>query len=198
MAVAAGGRGAAAHCGVDEVGRGCLAGDVLAAAVILDPQRPIAGLADSKRLSAARRERLYEQITARAAAWAVARASVAEIDQHNILQASLLAMQREVAALQFPPGLVLVDGNRLPDWPYTARALIGGDATIPCISAAAILAKVTRDREMVALDARFPGYGFARHKGYGTAEHRAALLRLGPCALHRRSFAPVRRVSGAP
>ncbi|HEX4882087.1 MAG TPA: ribonuclease HII [Porticoccaceae bacterium] len=188
--------GAAGWCGVDEVGRGCLAGDVLAAAVILDPSRPVAGLADSKRLSAARRERLYGEITARAAAWAVGRATVAEIDRLNILQASLLAMHRAVAALAEAPELVLVDGNRLPDWPYAARAVIGGDATIACISAAAILAKVTRDREMQALEADFPGYGFARHKGYGTAQHSAALDRLGPCALHRRSFAPVRRACG--
>lgn len=194
MPVAEAGRAALALCGVDEVGRGCLAGDVFAAAVILDPHRPVAGLADSKRLSAARREQLYEQITARAVAWAVARASVAEIDRHNILQASLLAMKRAVAALEAPPGLVLVDGNRLPDWSYPARAVIGGDATIACISAAAILAKVVRDREMIAFDARFPGYGFARHKGYGTAEHRAALHQLGPCALHRRSFAPLRQL----
>lgn len=188
--------GAAGWCGVDEVGRGCLAGDVLAAAVILDPSRPVAGLADSKRLSAARRERLYGEITARAAAWAVGRATVAEIDRLNILQASLLAMHRAVAALAEAPELVLVDGNRLPDWPYAARAVTGGDATIACISAAAILAKVTRDREMQALEADFPGYGFARHKGYGTAQHSAALDRLGPCALHRRSFAPVRRACG--
>lgn len=189
--------GAAGWCGVDEVGRGCLAGDVLAAAVILDPSRPIAGLADSKRLSAAVRERLYGEITAHATAWAVGRASVAEIDRLNILQASLLAMHRAVAALAASTELVLVDGNRLPDWPYAARAVVGGDATIACISAAAILAKVTRDREMQALEADFPGYGFARHKGYGTAEHSAALVRLGPCALHRRSFAPVRKACSA-
>jgi ribonuclease HII len=180
-------------CGVDEVGRGCLAGDVLAAAVMLDPRQPIAGLDDSKRLGAARRERLYAEITTRCVAWAVGRATVAEIDRLNILQASLLAMHRAVAALAEVPELVLVDGNRLPNWPYPARAVVGGDATIACISAAAIVAKVTRDRELQALDADFPGYGFARHKGYGTGEHCAALARLGPCALHRRSFAPVRR-----
>ena len=190
--------GAAGWCGVDEVGRGCLAGDVLAAAVMLDPRRPIAGLADSKRLGAARRELLYREITSRAASWAVGRASVEEIDRLNILQASLLAMHRAVAALAAPPELVLVDGNRLPDWPYRARAVVGGDATIACISAAAIVAKVTRDREMQALDADFPDYGFARHKGYGTAEHCAALMRIGPCVLHRRSFAPVRRACGEP
>lgn len=180
-------------CGVDEVGRGSLAGDVLAAAVMLDPRQPIAGLADSKRLGAARRERLYAEITTRCVAWAVGRATVAEIDRLNILQACLLAMHRAVAALAEVPELVLVDGNRLPNWPYQARAVVGGDATIACISAAAIVAKVTRDRELGALDADFPGYGFARHKGYGTGEHCAALERLGPCALHRRSFAPVRR-----
>ncbi|MCC6296459.1 MAG: ribonuclease HII [Pseudomonadales bacterium] len=180
-------------CGVDEVGRGSLAGDVLAAAVMLDPRQPIAGLADSKRLGAARRERLYAEITTRCVAWAVGRATVAEIDRLNILQACLLAMHRAVAALAEVPELVLVDGNRLPNWSYQARAVVGGDATIACISAAAIVAKVTRDRELGALDADFPGYGFARHKGYGTGEHCAALERLGPCALHRRSFAPVRR-----
>lgn len=185
--------GVAGLCGVDEVGRGCLAGDVLAAAVILDPHRPVAGLADSKCLSAARRERLYQAITGRAAAWAVGRASVAEIDRLNILRASLLAMHRAVAALKPQPDFVVVDGNRLPDWAYTARAVIGGDALVPCISAAAIVAKVTRDWEMQELDASFPGYGLARHKGYGTAEHRAALARLGPCALHRAGFAPVRQ-----
>ncbi len=183
---------AANLCGVDEVGRGCLAGDVVAAAVVLDPRRPVAGLADSKRLSAARRESLYEEITRSATAWAVARATVAEIEQLNILQASLLAMRRAVDALRCSPVLILVDGNRLPQWPYPARAIIRGDATVPCISAAAIVAKVSRDREMRTLDASYPGYGFARHKGYGTQEHRAALVRLGPCALHRAEFAPVR------
>lgn len=189
--------GAAGWCGVDEVGRGCLAGDVLAAAVMLEPRRPILGLADSKRLSAARRERLYDEITAQAVVWAVGRATVEEIDRLNILQASLLAMHRAVAALTMPPELVLVDGNRLPDWSYPARAVVGGDAKVACISAAAILAKVTRDREMQVLDGEFPGYGFACHKGYGTKEHVAALARLGPSALHRRSFAPVQRACGA-
>lgn len=184
-------------CGVDEVGRGCLAGDVLAAAVMLDPRRPIAGLADSKSLSAARRELLYREITTHAVSWAVGRASVAEIDRINILQASLLAMHRAVAGLAVLPELVLVDGNRVPNWSYAARAVVGGDATVACISAAGILAKVTRDREMQTLDVDFPGYGFARHKGYGTAEHGAALARLGPCTLHRRTFAPVRRACGA-
>ena len=181
--------------GVDEVGRGCLAGDVLAAAVILDPARPISGLADSKTLSAARREALYAEILANASAWAIGRATVAEIDAHNILQATLLAMQRAVAALAPAPGFVVVDGNRLPNWHHASEAIVRGDAKIPCISAAAIVAKVTRDREMAALDREFPGYGFARHKGYGTREHCVALARLGPCIWHRMSFAPVRRAA---
>jgi ribonuclease HII len=183
--------------GVDEVGRGCLAGDVLAAAVILDPARPITGLADSKMLGVARREALYGDILANASAWAVGRATVAEIDERNILQATLLAMQRAVAALVPVPGFVVVDGNRLPDWQHASEAVVRGDARIPCISAAAIVAKVTRDREMVALDRQYPGYGFARHKGYGTREHCAALARLGPCSWHRMSFAPVRRAASA-
>lgn len=183
--------------GVDEVGRGCLAGDVLAAAVILDPARPISGLADSKALSAARREALHAEILANASAWAIGRATVAEIDTHNILQATLLAMQRAVAALAPTPGFVVVDGNRLPNWHHASEAIVRGDAKIPCISAAAIVAKVTRDREMAALDREFPGYGFARHKGYGTREHCVALARLGPCIWHRMSFAPVRRAAPA-
>ena len=183
--------------GVDEVGRGCLAGDVLAAAVILDPARPITGLADSKSLSAARREVLYGEIIAKANAWAVGRASVAEIDKHNILQATLLAMQRAVAALVPAPGFVVVDGNRLPDWEHPSEAIVRGDARVPCISAAAIVAKVTRDREMVALDGLFSAYGFARHKGYGTREHCDALARHGPCPWHRQSFGPVRRAASA-
>lgn len=183
--------------GVDEVGRGCLAGDVLAAAVILDPARPISDLADSKTLSAVRREALYAEILANASAWAIGRATVAEIDTHNILQATLLAMQRAVAALAPAPGFVVVDGNRLPDWHHASEAIVRGDARIPCISAAAIVAKVTRDREMVALDRQYPGYGFARHKGYGTRAHCAALAGLGPCPWHRMSFAPVRRATPA-
>jgi ribonuclease HII len=181
--------------GVDEVGRGCLAGDVLAAAVILDPARPITGLADSKSLSAARREVLYGDILANASAWAVGRASVAEIDKHNILQATLLAMERAVAGLALVPGFVMVDGNRLPDWQHSSEAIVRGDARVPCISAAAIVAKVTRDREMVALDRLYPGYGFARHKGYPTGEHCDALVRHGPCPWHRLSFGPVRRAA---
>jgi ribonuclease HII len=184
--------------GVDEVGRGCLAGDVVAAAVILDPARPIAGLADSKTLSPARREALYREIVVRAGAWAVGRASAAEIDALNILRATLLAMQRAVAALAPAPGFVVVDGDRLPDWGYASQAVVRGDALVPCVSAAAIVAKVTRDREMAALDRECPGYGFARHKGYGPREHTAALARHGPSTWHRMSFAPVRRAASAP
>jgi len=183
-------------CGVDEVGRGPLAGPVVAAAVILDPQRPIAGLADSKKLAPKRRERLFEQIRDEALAWSLGRAEVDEIDRINILQASLLAMRRAVDGLDRAPLHALVDGNRLPDLPCPATAIVGGDATEPCISAASILAKVERDREMVALDARYPGYGLARHKGYPTREHLAALASLGVSAIHRRSFAPVRRLIG--
>ena len=191
-------RGCAWLAGVDEVGRGCLAGDVVAAAVILDPARPIAGLADSKALSPARREALYGEIVVRACAWAIGRASAAEIDALNILRATLLAMQRAVAALAPVPDFVMVDGDRLPDWGYASQALVRGDVFVPCISAAAIVAKVTRDREMAALDRQCPDYGFARHKGYGTREHCAALARHGPSPWHRMSFAPVRRAVSAP
>ena len=190
--------------GVDEVGRGCLAGDVLAAAVILDRSRPISGLMDSKRLTPKRREQLYTEITSCALSWSIARASRQEIDDINILQASLLAMKRAVEGLltggtntggeRVDAEFVAVDGNRVPDWSYAAEAVIGGDGQIPCISAASIIAKVTRDRELVVLDRRYPGYGFAQHKGYGTAEHRAALIKLGACPIHRRSFAPVRKI----
>ena len=177
--------------GVDEAGRGPLAGPVFAAAVILDELQPIAGLADSKKLTARRRDTLYDIILARALCCSVAQASVEEIDRLNILQATLLAMRRAVLALRLPPQLVLVDGNRLPVLPMRSQAVVGGDASVAAISAASILAKVSRDRCCLELEARHPGYGFARHKGYGTAEHLAALQRLGPCAEHRRSFAPV-------
>lgn len=180
--------------GVDEVGRGPLAGDVVAAAVILDPERPIDGLADSKVLTQRRREALCELIVETALAWAVGRASVAEIDSINILQASMLAMERAVDALSEVPEFVLVDGNRCPGWHYRSASVVGGDGTVAAISAASIVAKVTRDREMCALDERYPGYGFARHKGYGTAVHLEALRRLGACEIHRRSFAPVREL----
>lgn len=179
-------------CGVDEAGRGPLAGPVVAGAVILDPARPIVGLADSKKLSAKRREQLAAQIRVEALAWCVAEASVAEIDEINILQATLLAMQRAVAGLSVTPGEVLIDGNRCPVLAVPAHAIIGGDATVAEISAASILAKTVRDAGMIDLHARFPAYGFDRHKGYGTAAHLAALQCHGPCPEHRRSFAPVR------
>jgi len=178
--------------GVDEVGRGPLAGDVVAAAVILDPARPIAGLRDSKKLSAARREQLAGLIIERALAWSVARASVAEIDELNILQASLLAMRRAVQALDPQPDYVLVDGNRLPHWSYASEPVVRGDDRVPAIAAASILAKVQRDRELVELESRYPGYGFAAHKGYPTAAHLEALRSLGVTPAHRRSFGPVR------
>jgi RNase HII (EC 3.1.26.4) len=176
--------------GVDEVGRGCLAGPVYAAAVVLPADHGIIGLADSKRLSPARRTRLAAVIRERAGAWAVASASVEEIEILNILHASLLAMRRAVEALRPTPTLCLVDGDRLPALPCAGRAVIGGDHLEPAIMAASILAKVTRDAHMSELDASHPGYGFARHKGYGTAEHLAALRRLGPSAEHRMGFAP--------
>lgn len=178
--------------GVDEVGRGPLAGPVVAAAVMLDPNRPIPGLDDSKRLTARRREALSEEIRTHALAWALGRSEVDEIDRVNILQASMLAMERAVAALSIQPGHVYVDGNRLPNLPMAATAVVGGDALIAEIAAASILAKVSRDAELVALDERFPGYGFAGHKGYPSRAHLEALERLGPCPEHRRSFAPVR------
>jgi ribonuclease HII len=179
-------------CGADEAGRGPLAGPVVAAAVILDPQRPIEGLRDSKQLSAARRGELAQEIRARALAWAVAEASVAEIDRLNILQASLLAMQRAIELLDPPAEAALVDGNQLPRLRIEARAVVGGDASEPAISAASILAKQHRDRLMAELDAVFPGYGFAEHAGYPTPRHLQRLRELGPCGVHRRSFAPVR------
>jgi ribonuclease HII len=180
--------------GVDEVGRGPLAGPVVTAAVILDPERPISGLADSKALSEKRREELAEVIRERALAWSLGRAEVEEIDRLNILQATLLAMQRAVAGLPVPPEHVLVDGNRCPQFPCSAEAVIGGDRRVPVISAASIIAKVARDREMVELDRDYPGYGLARHKGYPTKIHLAALERLGVSPIHRRSFGPVRRL----
>lgn len=177
--------------GVDEAGRGPLAGPVVAAAVILDPRQPIAGLADSKKLTALRREKLYDQIRAKALCCSVAEASVQEIDQLNILQATLLAMQRAVAGLRLPPALVLVDGNRLPKLAVRAEAVVGGDAKVAEISAASILAKVHRDRWCAEVGAAWPQYGFATHKGYGTAAHLAALRGHGPCEHHRRTFGPV-------
>lgn len=180
--------------GADEAGRGPLAGAVYAAAVILDPARPIEGLNDSKKLTARRREILFDAIQAQARAWCIASASVEEIDRLNILQASMLAMQRAVAGLAHAPTLVLVDGNRAPAFACPARAIVGGDTLEPAISAASILAKVARDRSMLELHALYPQYGFDKHKGYPTAEHLAALAEHGPCPEHRVSFAPVKRL----
>lgn len=178
--------------GVDEAGRGPLAGPVVAAAVILDDLRPIRGLADSKQLSPATRERLFDLICARALCCSIAQASVEEIDELNILQATLLAMRRAVEGLRLLPARVLVDGNRLPVLRVPAEAVIGGDASVKSISAASILAKVHRDRLCQELHAAHPQYGFAGHKGYATPEHLEALRRHGACVHHRRSFAPVR------
>ncbi|MDQ2696622.1 MAG: ribonuclease HII [Pseudomonadota bacterium] len=178
--------------GVDEAGRGPLAGPVLAAAVILDPRRPIAGLRDSKLLTPRRREALAAEIIDKALAWAVGRAEVAEIETLNILHAALLAMQRAVAGLTVTPARVLVDGNRCPALAYPAEAIVRGDVSVAAISAASILAKVARDREMRQLHEHYPVYGFHRHKGYPTRLHLAALASHGPCPIHRRTFAPVR------
>jgi ribonuclease HII len=182
--------------GVDEAGRGPLAGPVFAAAVILDDLLPIKGLADSKKLTAKKREHLYNIIKAQALCFCVATASVEEIDQLNILQATLLAMQRAVKGLRLKPSKVLVDGNRLPVLDIRAEAIVKGDSTVPSISAASILAKVERDRWCVEVDAQFPNYGFLTHKGYGTQIHLRALQEHGPCVLHRRSFAPVAKLLG--
>jgi ribonuclease HII len=179
-------------CGVDEAGRGPLAGPVVAAAVILDARRPIAGLRDSKQLSPARRDNLAVLIRERALGWSIAAASVEEIDRLNVLQASLLAMKRAIEALDPAAEAALVDGNQLPRLAIEARAVIGGDALEPAISAASILAKQHRDRLMAELDLTYPGYGFAEHAGYPTARHLRRLRELGPCGIHRRSFAPVR------
>ncbi|MFT6421280.1 MAG: ribonuclease HII [Porticoccus sp.] len=183
--------------GVDEVGRGPLAGDVVTAAVILDPRRPVAGLADSKKLSVNRRNQLAEEIREKALSWHVARASVDEIDEYNILRATLLAMVRAVDGLTLKPEYVAVDGNRLPDWGYAAEAVVRGDDKVPAISAASILAKVCRDAEMCLAEQAFPGYGFASHKGYGTRAHREAIALLGPCLIHRKSFEPVKSLLSA-
>ncbi len=180
--------------GVDEAGRGPLAGPLVVAAVILDPARPIDGLNDSKQLSELARQRLAPIIQSRALAFRIEWVSAAEIDRINILEATLAGMARALAALGLRPGLALIDGNRLPRaLCCEARAIVGGDALEPAISAASILAKVARDRHMQTLDQSFPGYGFAKHKGYPTCEHLAALARLGPCPEHRQSYAPVRK-----
>lgn len=185
-------------CGVDEAGRGPWAGPVTAAAVILDPKRPIAGLTDSKKLSEAARDRLAPEIRARALVWAVAEASPEEIDRLNIREATFLAMTRAIDGLARAPAEILIDGNALPkSLPVPARAIIKGDLTEPAISAASILAKTHRDAQMKAFCEAHPGYGFSQHKGYGTAAHAEALARLGPCEIHRMSFAPVRSVREA-
>ncbi|BBL23870.1 ribonuclease HII [Comamonas terrigena NBRC 13299] len=180
--------------GVDEAGRGPLAGPVVAAAVILDDLHPIAGLADSKKLTAARREALFDEIRAKALCFCIAEASVEEIDRLNILQATMLAMQRAVLGLRLKPARALVDGNRLPVLEMQGEAIVKGDALVPAISAASILAKVHRDRWCDGLHARFPHYGFATHKGYGTAAHLLALREFGACPEHRTSFSPVTKV----
>jgi len=180
--------------GVDEVGRGPLCGAVVTAAVILDPARPILGLKDSKKLTAARREQLFDEICEKSVAWCIARAEVEEIDQLNILHATMLAMQRAVAGLSVTPRLALIDGNRCPQLDVPSESVVKGDTKVPAIAAASILAKVSRDREMQALDLRYPGYGIAGHKGYPTPAHLAALQLLGPTPIHRRSFAPVRKL----
>ena len=181
-------------CGVDEVGRGPLAGPVVAAAVILDPAAPIDGLADSKKLTERKRERLAVEIREKALAWALGRAEPGEIDAINILQASLRAMERAVAALAVKPSRVLVDGNRLPNFACEAEAIVGGDASVAEISAASILAKVARDAEMGEWELKYPGYGLAGHKGYPTRAHLQALATLGVTPIHRRSFGPVKRI----
>ncbi len=178
--------------GVDEVGRGPLCGPVIAAAVILDPLKPINGMNDSKKLSEKKRESLYDIICENALSWSVGRAEVAEIDELNILQASLLAMRRAVLGLHVVPELAYIDGNRCPDLPFRAEAIVKGDSRVPAIAAASILAKVVRDREMLVMDREFPGYGIAGHKGYPTKVHMEALKELGPTSIHRRSFKPVR------
>ena len=181
-------------CGIDEAGRGPLAGAVVAAAVVLDPAQPIDGLRDSKRLSPAQRERLAAVIRDRSLGWGLGRAEPDEIDRLNILGATLLAMRRALEALPVRPRRALVDGNVCPWLPCDCEAVVGGDALVPAISAASILAKVARDAEMLDIDARWPGYGFAVHKGYPTRQHLEALARLGPAPVHRRSFGPVRRL----
>lgn len=177
--------------GVDEVGRGPLAGDVVAAAVILPAKHGIQGLADSKALTAHQREALYKEIIEQAIDYSVARASVAEIDQYNILQSTMMAMRRAVMGLKIKPDFVAVDGNRLPKWEYPAEAVVKGDGRVEVISAASIVAKVVRDAEMLEYESQYPGYGFAKNKGYGTAQHMEALKRLGATPIHRRTFAPV-------
>ena len=180
--------------GSDEVGRGCIGGEVLSASVILPEGHTIIGLTDSKKLTEKKREMLYGQIVDQAIAWSIGRADAEEVDRINILQASLMSMKRAIENLSVTPDHVLVDGNQLPDISLSCEAIIKGDLTEECISAASIVAKVTRDREMVLLDEKYPGYGFAKHKGYGTKAHLEALEKLGPCEIHRMTFAPVRKI----
>ncbi|AQW69608.1 ribonuclease HII [Pseudomonas putida] len=182
--------------GVDEVGRGPLCGDVVTAAVILDPARPILGLNDSKKLTQARREALFDEICDKALSFFIARAAVEEIDRLNILHATMLAMQRAVEGLHITPNMALIDGNRCPQLSVPSASVVQGDAKVPAIAAASILAKVTRDREMGAFELIYPGYGIGAHKGYPTPVHLEALARLGPTPIHRRSFAPVRAAWG--
>ncbi len=179
--------------GVDEVGRGPLCGAVVTAAVILDPNRPILGLNDSKKLTEARREKLYDEICEKALSWHIARAEVEEIDELNILHATMLAMQRAVEGLHITPKMAMIDGNRCPKLTMPSEAVVKGDSKVPAIAAASILAKVSRDREMAAFELIYPGYGIGGHKGYPTPVHLEALARLGPAPIHRRSFAPVRQ-----
>ena len=179
--------------GVDEVGRGPLCGAVVTAAVILDPNRPILGLNDSKKLTEARREKLYDEIIEKALSWHIARAEVEEIDELNILHATMLAMQRAVEGLHITPKMAMIDGNRCPKLTMPSEAVVKGDSKVPAIAAASILAKVSRDREMAAFELIYPGYGIGGHKGYPTPVHLEALARLGPTPIHRRSFAPVRQ-----
>jgi ribonuclease HII len=180
------------QCGVDEAGRGPLAGDVFAAAVILNPDNPISGLKDSKQLTATVREKLYDEIIEKALAYSIASSSVAEIDTLNILQATMLAMKRAIEGLQITPSLALIDGNKVPKLNIKAEAIIKGDTKIEAISAASILAKVTRDRSMLLLDKLYPQYSFAKHKGYGTRVHLAAIEQYGILPIHRKSFAPIK------
>jgi ribonuclease HII len=180
--------------GVDEVGRGPLAGPVVAAAVILDPNQPIAGLTDSKKLTEKRREALAIEIREKALAWSLGRAEVPEIDEINILWASMLAMKRAVEGLSVAPEFVKIDGNRCPDLPYPMEAIVKGDLTEAEISAASIIAKVARDHEMMEMDIKYPGYGFAKHKGYPTKQHREALIKQGASPIHRLSFKPVQTI----
>ncbi|PHS64580.1 MAG: ribonuclease HII [Thalassobium sp.] len=180
------------YCGVDEAGAGPLCGDVMAAAVILDPENPIEGLNDSKKLTEKKREKLFDEIREKALDYCIARATVEEIDQLNILNARMLAMSRAIDGLKLPCQHALVDGNKAPQTTLDVTTIIKGDSLVTAISAASVLAKVQRDREMLELDKQYPGYGFAKHKGYGTAVHMEALQALGPCEIHRRSYAPVK------